>query len=71
MDRAFASHLLFGPLVKRLRHRPFTAVTGVRFPYRSPFGRLAQLGERLPYKQNVGGSIPSAPTIFYFGRSFM
>ncbi len=28
-------------------------------------GRLAQLVERLPYKQNVGGSIPSAPTIFY------
>lgn len=27
-------------------------------------GRLAQLGERLPYKQNVGGSIPSSPTIF-------
>ena len=58
-----------GRLVKRLRHRPFTAVSGVRFPHRSPFGRLAQLGERLPYKQNVGGSIPSAPTIFYFGRS--
>ena len=28
------------------------------------FGRLAQLGERLPYKQNVSGSIPLAPTIF-------
>ena len=26
----------FGPLVKRLRHRPFTAVTGVRFSYGSP-----------------------------------
>ncbi len=25
-----------GPLVKRLRHRPFTAVTGVRFSYGSP-----------------------------------
>ena len=25
-----------GPLVKRLRHRPFTAVTWVRFPYGSP-----------------------------------
>ena len=33
--------------------------------YRSTFpGRLAQLGERLPYKQDVGGSIPSPPTIF-------
>ena len=25
-----------GRLVKRLRHRPFTAVSGVRFPHRSP-----------------------------------
>ena len=27
-------------------------------------GRLAQLGERYPYKVDVGGSIPSTPTIF-------
>ena len=27
-------------------------------------GRLAQLVERLPYTQNVGGSNPSAPTKF-------
>ena len=27
------------------------------------FGRLAQPGEHLPYKQRVGGSIPSASTI--------
>ena len=27
----------FGPLVKWLRHRPFTAVTRVRIPYGSPF----------------------------------
>ena len=27
---------LFGPMVKRLRHRPFTAVTRVRFPVGSP-----------------------------------
>ena len=26
----------YGSLVKRLRHRPFTAVTGVQFPYESP-----------------------------------
>ena len=108
-------HQFCGRLVKRLRHRPFTAVSGVRFPHRSPViykasfwkpffifkkkkyifllllelmldksglswydnsrsrdvnyrstfpGRLAQLGERLPYKQDVGGSIPSPPTIF-------
>ena len=52
-----------GPLVKRLRHRPFTAVSGVRFPHGSPYGRLAQLGERLPYKQDVGSSILSSSTI--------
>lgn len=27
-------------------------------------GRLAQLGERYPYKVDVGGSIPSTPTTF-------
>ena len=32
----FSLRLLYGPLVKRLRHRPFTAVTWVRFPYGSP-----------------------------------
>ncbi len=30
-------------------------------------GRLAQLGEHLPYKQRVGGSIPSASTILSRG----
>ena len=34
---------LFGSVVKRLRHRPFTAVTRVRFPSESLFGPLAQL----------------------------
>lgn len=29
-------------------------------------GRLAQLGERHPYKVDVGGSIPSTPTIFFY-----
>ena len=28
-------------------------------------GRLAQLGERYPYKVDVGGSIPSTPTILF------
>ncbi len=33
-----AIHIYFrGPLVKWLRHRPFTAVTRVRIPYGSPF----------------------------------
>ena len=56
------SYLQTGPLVKRLRHRPFTAVSRVRFPDGSPHGRLAQLGERLPYKQDVGSSILSSST---------
>ena len=62
--------LLHGPLVKGLRHLPFTEVTGVRIPYGSPsllmlpkYGGLAQLGEHLPYKQRVSGSIPLASTI--------
>ena len=53
-----------GPLVKRSRHRPFTAVTGVRFPHGSPDGSLAQLGEHLPYKQRVTGSSPVTSTKF-------
>ena len=28
---------VYGPVVKRLRHRPFTAVTRVQFPAGSPF----------------------------------
>ncbi len=38
IGRGFKSNFRyqFGPLVKRLRHRPFTAVTWVRFPYGSP-----------------------------------
>ncbi len=30
------------------------------------FGRLAQLGERLPYKQDVSSSILLSPTIYFF-----
>ena len=49
---AKASRVSYGPLVKWLRHGPFTAVTWVRFPYGSPcrhpkgrrqFGGFAQL----------------------------
>ncbi len=36
IGRGFKSNSRYGPLVKRLRHRPFTAVTWVRFPYGSP-----------------------------------
>ena len=32
--------LIIGPLVKRLRHRPFTAESWVQFPYGSPHHRL-------------------------------
>ena len=35
-----------------------------RYHYLNTHGGLAQLGEHLPYKQRVGGSIPSASTIF-------
>src|SRR5699024_11620784 len=61
-------YLIYGPLVKRLRHHPFTVVSRVRFPYGSPLfynvlGGLAQLGEHLPYKQRVGGSSPSSSLI--------
>jgi hypothetical protein len=61
----------YGPLVKWLRHRPFTAVTRVRIPYGSLSfcGGLAQLGEHLPYKQGVGGSIPSSSTMIVAGWS--
>ena len=37
----------FGPLVKRLRHGPFTAVTWVRFPYGSP----KNTAEKYPFLQ--------------------
>ena len=60
-------------MVKRLRHRPFTAVSRVRIPVGSPFtiliiiyGRIAQLGEHLPYKQGVTGSSPVVPTMYTF-----
>ena len=33
--------------------------------------RLAQLVERLPYKEDVGGSSPSAPTIFQNNREWV
>ena len=36
-----------GPLVKWLRHRPFTAVTRVRVPYGSPIWRRSSAGRAL------------------------
>ena len=50
----------------RLRHRPFTAATGVRISLRSPIpeilGGIAQLGEHMLYTHGVTGSSPVVPT---------
>ena len=57
----------YGPVVKRLRHRPFTAVTRVRFPSGSftdfafvnkQYADVAQLAEQLICNQQVIGSSP-------------
>ena len=46
-------------MVKRLRHRPFTAVTRVRFPLESlVHADVAQLAEQLICNQQVIGSSP-------------
>ena len=46
-------------MVKRLRHRPFTAVTRVRFPLESfEYADVAQLAEQLICNQQVIGSSP-------------
>ena len=51
---------VFGSMVKRSRHRPFTAVTRVRFPSESFRHRadVAQLAEQLICNQQVIGSSP-------------
>ena len=59
---------VYGPMVKRLRHRPFTAVTRVRFPLESlavkliqsaeHYADVAQLAEQLICNQQVIGSSP-------------
>ncbi len=57
----------FLPFRKKLTCLKLTLTLGYYFVIISHVsrdnGRLAQLGERLPYKQDVGGSIPSSPTI--------
>ncbi len=45
----------------RVRPSPGPPRSTVRYRYR--LGRLAQLVERRPYKAEVGGSRPSAPTL--------
>ena len=47
----FSQRKLYGPVVKRLRHRPFTAVTRVH-------ADVAQLAEQLICNQQVIGSSP-------------
>ena len=56
-------HPILGPLVKWLRHRPFTAVTWVRVPYGSPENNLCPEDKgffsvystfwRIPWRKNV------------------
>jgi hypothetical protein len=53
------------PVGQAVKTPPFHGDNGGSIPPRVTnivYGRLAQLGERLPYKQDVGGSIPSSPT---------
>ena len=53
------------PVGQAVKTPPFHGGIGGSIPPPvTNYGRLAQLGERLPYKQNVSGSIPLAPTIF-------
>ncbi len=63
---------LRGSVVKRLRHRPFTAVTRVQFPSESLnsiwIGRcadVAQLAEQLICNQQVIGSSPIIGLILF------
>ena len=62
----------YGPVVKRLRHRPFTAVTRVRtslgsFELRfTHHADVAQLAEQLICNQQVIGSSPIIG-FFFFG----
>ena len=50
------------PVGQAVKTSPFHGGIGGSIPPPVTIGRLAQLGERLPYKQNVSGSIPLAPT---------
>ena len=65
-------------MVKRLRHRPFTAVTRVRFPLESLavkliqsaehlYADVAQLAEQLICNQQVIGSSPIIGLVLFNG----
>ena len=50
------------PLGQAVKTPPFHGGNTGSSPVRVIIGELAQLGEHLPYKQRVGGSIPSFST---------
>ena|GEM_PF-4184831 len=52
-----------GPMVKWPKTPPFHGGNPGSNPGGVTNGSIAQLGERLPYKQDVSGSSPFAPTI--------
>ena len=59
-----ASAFIVWPLGQAVKTPPFHGGnTGSNPVGVTIFGGLAQLGEHLPYKQGVGGSIPSSSTI--------
>ncbi len=52
------------PVGQAVKTSPFHGGNGGSIPPRvTIFGRIAQLGEHLPYKQRVIGSSPIVPTI--------
>ncbi len=59
--------LIFGHTNRLVRAESGRAAGNLRDPHfewpaSGPYGRLAQLEERFPYKEEVGGSSPSTPT---------
>ena len=63
--------IMFGPLVKWLRHRPFTAVTRVRIPYGSPLWRISSAGRAPALQAGVGGSIRHPPPYKFYMNSII
>ena len=57
------SVLKLWPVGQVVKTPPFHGGNMGSNPVRVTYGGLAQLGERLPYKQRVGGSSPSASTM--------